>query len=131
MPFTSLWIGSKRSKRSDIPWVGELRDLWVTSPYYDYPLWRKKIERVFERRVLTNVDGLVTVSEPLAKILRTENDAPGQKTRILIGAITVSRGGDVRTRGKVLGNRCGNSHGLELTIDRLGVRHARPLKNRP
>jgi len=76
MPFTSLWVASRLARRHRLPWVGELRDLWVSSPYYDYPRWRRALERRLERHVLRDVAGLVTVSEPLAKVLRQENSAP-------------------------------------------------------
>jgi glycosyltransferase involved in cell wall biosynthesis len=72
VPFTSLMISASLSKRHKIPYVAELRDLWVDSHYYDYPLWRRVLETWLERRSLEQAAAIVTVSEPLADTLRTK-----------------------------------------------------------
>ncbi len=71
-PFTSLLVARALSRRHRIPWVGELRDLWVDGHYYNYPSWRRKVEERLERRVLSSATGLVTVSEPWAETLRAK-----------------------------------------------------------
>lgn len=75
-PFSSLFIAKKLSKRWQVPWVGEFRDLWVDNPYYSYPAWRKWLEERLERKALRTADGLVTVSESLAQILRDKYKKP-------------------------------------------------------
>lgn len=76
MPFTSLIVGSVLSKHAGIPWIAEYRDLWVDSHYYDHPDWRKKLENAIETRFVQSADGLVTVSDPLAKVLQARFDKP-------------------------------------------------------
>ena len=76
MPFTSLLIGYALHKRHKIPWIAELRDLWVDNPYYNYSSIRKKIECKVERLILSSTKGLITVSEPLAHILREKYCLP-------------------------------------------------------
>ncbi len=76
MPFTSLVVGHALARRHRVPWVGELRDLWTDNPYATYPPIRRQAEARLERRVLGSAAGLVTISEPLADVLRTKYDAP-------------------------------------------------------
>jgi hypothetical protein len=59
-----------------VPWVGELRDLWTDNHYYTFPTWRRVLETWIERRTLRTAAGLVTVSEPLAQMLRLRYDMP-------------------------------------------------------
>ena len=76
MPFTSLVIGYALSRRFRIPWVAELRDLWVDNHYYNYNPWRKRCMSYIERLVLTSASALITVSEPLAQTLRKKYHRP-------------------------------------------------------
>jgi glycosyltransferase involved in cell wall biosynthesis len=69
-PPTSLLVAHRLSRKFGIPWVADLRDLWIDHPYYDQPAWRKVIEERLERRVLSSAAGMVTVSEPLAERLK-------------------------------------------------------------
>jgi glycosyltransferase involved in cell wall biosynthesis len=69
-PFTSFLIAKKLSKRFDIPWIADFRDLWVDNANYDYSIFRKKVESWFERKTIVTAASIVTVSEPLAEILR-------------------------------------------------------------
>ena len=75
-PITSLLVAWTVSKATGIPWVAEMRDLWADFPHYQFPEWRRRIEKRFERRVLRSAAGIVTVSEPLAKLLFDEYQKP-------------------------------------------------------
>jgi len=44
MPVTALLAAHALSKRSGVPWVAELRDLWTDNPYRDLPGWRRALE---------------------------------------------------------------------------------------
>ncbi|WP_161595141.1 glycosyltransferase [Mariprofundus erugo] len=74
--FTSLLVSRRLAKISGCPWVAEFRDLWVDNPYNDFPVWRQKLERIWERRVLASASGLVTVSQPLADTLKQYFNLP-------------------------------------------------------
>lgn len=76
MPFTSLIIAKRISKRCGIPWVGELRDLWVDHHNYSYPGARRWLDNYLESKVLSSASALVTVSEPLAAVLRLKYNKP-------------------------------------------------------
>jgi glycosyltransferase involved in cell wall biosynthesis len=71
-PYTALMVASGISKQYGIPWVGELRDLWTDNPYAHH----RALSRWLERRTLRTAAALVTVSEPLAEILRHKYDCP-------------------------------------------------------
>jgi glycosyltransferase involved in cell wall biosynthesis len=71
-PPSTLLVARHLAKKYGVPWVADLRDLWVDHQYYDQPRWRERVERRLERSVLNSAAGLVTVSEPLAATLRTK-----------------------------------------------------------
>ncbi len=75
-PYTSLLVASSLASKSGIPWIAELRDLWVDHHYYQYGPWRKLLESWLEREVLSSAQGIVTVSEPLAQVLRSKYSQP-------------------------------------------------------
>ena len=76
MPPTSLVVADALSRQFDIPWVAEMRDLWVDEGSYQQPWWRRAIEKRWERQLLSNTTGIVTVSEPLADELIQQYHKP-------------------------------------------------------
>ena len=83
-PTTALVVAWLVSKRHQVPWVADLRDLWVDNHYYSHPEWRKKLEKRLEQKVLSSASAFITVSEPLASILRREY---GKATRVVLNGI--------------------------------------------
>jgi len=75
-PVTGLIVAHSLSRRHGIPWVAELRDLWTDNHYYAFPLWRRKLDQLLERRVLGSASLLVTVSQPLADIIGNKTGKP-------------------------------------------------------
>ncbi|MGB6241452.1 MAG: glycosyltransferase [Castellaniella sp.] len=71
-PYTALMVASSIGRRYQIPWVGELRDLWTDNPYAHH----RALSRWLERRTLRTAAALVTVSEPLAKVLSDKYQSP-------------------------------------------------------
>ena len=69
-------VAWKLSKKHGVPWVAEMRDLWTLSPYLNLPKWRLSLEKKLEKIILRTAIGFVTVSEPLARDLRTLVDRP-------------------------------------------------------
>ena len=76
IPYTSLLIAYKISQEYHLPWVAEFRDLWTDHHHYIYPGMRRRIEQKLERKILKTAKGAVTVSKPLAEILRRKYDIP-------------------------------------------------------
>ncbi len=64
---TALIIANILSKKWGIPWIAEFRDPWADSDHYDFPEFRRLIEKKLEKKILANVSGIVSVSEPLAE----------------------------------------------------------------
>jgi len=75
-PYTSLLVAEKLSKRSGIPWVAEFRDLWMDNHYRQYGPIRNTLEGILERKTLKTASGFVTVSQPLADILKVKYPKP-------------------------------------------------------
>ncbi len=75
-PPTSLLVAARLSRLHGIPWVADLRDLWVDHQYYQQPGWRRFVETKLERRVLASAADFITVSEPLADTLRVKYAKP-------------------------------------------------------
>jgi hypothetical protein len=75
-PPTTFLIARRIASKFDIPWVAEYRDLWTDSPYYEFPNWRKLIESKLERFIMCTASAAVTVSEPLAQILKDKLICP-------------------------------------------------------
>lgn len=76
LPITSLIVAKTLAASREIPWVAEMRDLWVDSHYYDMPAWRRWIDSRIEAACLGQASALVTVSEPLAEVLRNKYRKP-------------------------------------------------------
>ena len=67
-PVTAHFIGAVT--KGPTPWVADLRDLWSDNPYLVRSRVHAAAERFLERRTLHRASALVTVSDPLAKILQ-------------------------------------------------------------
>lgn len=76
VPYTSLIVAHLLAKRHRVPWIAELRDLWVDFHRYHIGPVRRRIEQRLECLVLSSASGLVTVSEPLAAVLREKYKKP-------------------------------------------------------
>lgn len=61
-PATALIVANRLSRRTKIPWVAEMRDLWTDHPYYEHSRLRLMIERAWDRSVLSRAAAVVTVS---------------------------------------------------------------------
>lgn len=75
-PYTSLMAAKRVASKTGIPWVAEFRDLWTDNPYWEGPKWRLKLDRRLERSTLKTASAFVTVSEPLANVLREKFGKP-------------------------------------------------------
>ncbi|HEX6739947.1 MAG TPA: glycosyltransferase family 4 protein [Vicinamibacteria bacterium] len=70
-PFTLLHTGQALRARTGLPWVADLRDLWVHSHLgYPYSRLRRFIDARQERRWLSAASRLTTATEGLIDVLR-------------------------------------------------------------
>lgn len=61
-PFTSFIGTALAAKRTGTPWIAEFRDRWMDDPYADWPMWRRRFDHWFERRILNTASAITTVS---------------------------------------------------------------------
>ena len=66
-PFSAFRVATNLSREFDVPWIGELRDLWTGNHAYAHPAWRKRLEKIWEKKLFSTAKALVTVSEPWAR----------------------------------------------------------------
>jgi hypothetical protein len=78
LPFTSALVGSYLSKKYNIPWIAEFRDLWFDNPYNNTPSWRKKIDQKLETNVLKNASGIITVTQGMKLKLQNKTHVPSE-----------------------------------------------------
>jgi glycosyltransferase involved in cell wall biosynthesis len=69
-PNAGLVVASRIARSCGVPWVAELRDLWVDNPYYEHPTWRLWVDRLLEWRTLRTAAGLVSVTPNWTDSLR-------------------------------------------------------------
>lgn len=75
-PPPSAHLAARRvAARARLPWVADLRDLWSQDHNSTAPAWRRRLDRSLERRTFRGASALVTVSEPLARELRSLHPA--------------------------------------------------------
>ncbi len=75
-PQTSLLVAATAARCCNIPWVGELRDLWSDNHYRDLAPWFHGVDARIEANVLGTASGLVTVSQPWADHLARKYSLP-------------------------------------------------------
>ncbi len=75
-PYSSLIIAHLLSKRFSIPWVAELRDLWIGNQNYQYSNFRLFFEKKLERKILETATTHITVSNSWADALRANYSQP-------------------------------------------------------
>ena len=69
-PVTSHLIARKLKKKYKIPWIADLRDLWTQNPYVNKYFLIKYLEKRLELKTLSDVDALVTVTNPWIDTLK-------------------------------------------------------------
>jgi hypothetical protein len=80
-PPTALIAAHVLSRKFSVPWVADFRDLWTGDHYRRYPWIRQMPERLVEKKILSSASGLITISHPLAEILRRRF---GKPTKVIL-----------------------------------------------
>lgn len=70
-PVTAHIVAKKIKEKYGIFWIADFRDLWTQNHDYSHPFIRKIFETRLEKRTLKLADVLITVSEPLARDLKS------------------------------------------------------------
>lgn len=82
-PWTSFLVARDLATYARVPWVADFRDLWAENPDLSRSFARAKlIDEPWERRAVASASALVTVTEPLADILRERY--PGKPVSVVL-----------------------------------------------
>lgn len=71
-PETTHLVAKAIHRRTGVPWVAELRDLWTQNPFYRRSFLRLWVERWLERRVLKEADAIISVTKECCERLRKD-----------------------------------------------------------
>ena len=80
-PHSSQLIGLKLKNKLKIKWVTDLRDPWTDIYYYDqlyHTAPAKKIDKDYEKKVLTNADQILVVSNAIKKQFLTKSPSTAE-----------------------------------------------------
>ena len=70
--FTSLLVGARLARKTDVPWVADYRDLWTGDVLRAWvPPWRRRLELAIEKRCVSTASAVITVSEPKTAVMRS------------------------------------------------------------
>lgn len=83
-PMSDHLIGLALKRRLGAPWVAHFSDPWVDNPFVPYGRLTREVNRALERRVLSEADRLVFVSEETAELVASgRGRAVAEKTRVV------------------------------------------------
>ncbi|WDZ87849.1 glycosyltransferase [Micromonospora cathayae] len=86
-PASVYLVAARLARRLEVPWVADYRDLWTVGNDY-WPYGRTRLRRLvdhrLERRLLRSAAVCVTISEPLAEVMRATF---GIDTRVVMNGI--------------------------------------------
>jgi glycosyltransferase involved in cell wall biosynthesis len=84
-PHSTHLIGEKIKERTGIRWIADFRDPW-TDIYYYKELYHSRIatwfDKILEKKVLSNADKIITVSEEVGKLLLKK--IPNESAKIIV-----------------------------------------------
>ncbi|MBL4602877.1 MAG: glycosyltransferase [Emcibacteraceae bacterium] len=75
-PYTSFVVAHRLAKMIDIPWVADYRDLWIDASNYQYKTMRGRINKIVEKILLSNCNGLITVTDTWVQNLQKRYEIP-------------------------------------------------------
>ncbi len=76
-PHSSQLIGLNLKKRYNLHWIADLQDPWTDIYYYNqlyHSIISASIDACYERKVLTEADYIITVSESIKEIFSSKSD---------------------------------------------------------
>ena len=73
LPASSLLAAERTSKKHNIPWVAEFRDLWAGNEFNQTWIIKELIERIWEKKIISTSSMIITVSKSLADVLKARH----------------------------------------------------------
>lgn len=64
-PYTDHLVGYELKKATNVKWICDFRDPWVMHHFAKYSLISKSINKRLEKKVITNTDMVISVSQPI------------------------------------------------------------------
>lgn len=113
LPASVLVAANKISRKHQIPFVAEFRDLWTTNHYYSFPPWRRLIDSIIENKVLKSAKAFVTVSEPLEEDLKKR--FPGTPSKVILNGADMETLNSIRSEKKNNAENNPNSFNIVYT----------------
>ena len=69
-PLTAHLIGLDLKRATNVPWVADFRDAWLSNPFLHLPALTRGRHAALEQQVINEADAVVSVSEPISKDFR-------------------------------------------------------------
>jgi hypothetical protein len=69
LPFSIHSIASSLKRRTSAPWIADNRDLWASSPYRRRNEFLRRLDRIYERRVLRGADLVLVIGKNMGREL--------------------------------------------------------------
>jgi len=67
-PFSSLEIGYRIKKHTDLPWIVDFRDPWAHNPYWKGPRYHLKLNEWLESRTVKACDRVIVTTQSIEKL---------------------------------------------------------------
>ena len=64
-PYTGHLIACELKQKSNIAWIADFRDQWVTNPFADYTPYAKRKNEKMEKSVIEKANVVISVSKPI------------------------------------------------------------------
>lgn len=64
-PYTGHLIACELKQKSNISWIADFRDQWVTNPFADYTNYAKRKNEKMEKAVIEKANVVISVSKPI------------------------------------------------------------------
>ncbi|MBL4938125.1 glycosyltransferase family 4 protein [Clostridium sp. YIM B02515] len=64
-PYTSHLIAYELKRKTNLKWIADFRDQWVSNPFVKYMFIPKEINKYLERKVIEKSDRVISVSKPI------------------------------------------------------------------
>ena len=132
-PISAHFAARKISKKHNIPWIADFRDLWSDNHNYSFTKTRKFIDSMVEKKLIGDANAIVTVNEDWAARLRIRYP---QKIFSIENAATFSHRPTVTKNSRIFrivstGPIYPGKHNLKMLLDSIhaaGNKISKPIQ---
>lgn len=117
--YSNHLVGYLLHRLTHLPWTADFQDPWTDNPYRNWPnLWRKKIEQVLEKMVLSKASCVTATTAALAQQLSQKIPKEGSKISVITNGYDPE---DFRKTDRVLSSRTTILHNGSLYQQRSAL----------